>query len=56
MLGCILKREGMDWIKLAWDAFQWEHSNEPAGSVKCRAFVDWLSGCQLFKEVSAVYN
>jgi len=26
-----------------------DHDDEPAGSMKCGEFIDWISNCQLFK-------
>ena len=36
---------GMDWIDLVQDRDRWracECGNEPAGSIKCGEFLDWL--------------
>jgi len=33
-----------------------ECNNEPSGSIKCGAFLDWLKNCQLLKKDSAPWS
>jgi hypothetical protein len=49
--------DGMDWIDLAQDRDQWralvERGNEPSGSIKRWAVLEWLHNWQHVKKGSA---
>jgi hypothetical protein len=50
MLEWILERqEGMIWVGLIW----FKIGNEPAGSIKCWEFLEWLHNRHLLKKGSA---
>jgi hypothetical protein len=46
--------EAFDWITLARDKGNCEHSNETSGYIKCVEFVDYLRNQQLLKKDSAL--